>query len=100
VAHDQHLYREFLARLPPHSSIAVEASGSYSWLIVATANSIFFLMGVMAADKTRRVALTQESNPGLADQGQAQICTGMHTGGLSQRSEGELCRIVQAARRS
>ena len=33
VVHDRELYREFLARLPPHSSIAVEASGSYSWLV-------------------------------------------------------------------
>jgi hypothetical protein len=32
VAHDRQLYREFLARLPAHSTIAVEASGSYSWL--------------------------------------------------------------------
>ena len=31
VVHDRQVYREFLARLPPHSSIAVEASGSYSW---------------------------------------------------------------------
>src|SRR6478609_11591248 len=27
VAHDRQLYREFLARLPAHSTIAVEASG-------------------------------------------------------------------------
>ena len=27
------LYRKFLGRLPPYSSIAVEASGSYSWLV-------------------------------------------------------------------
>jgi transposase len=33
VAHDRELYREFLARLPAHSAIAVEASGSYSWLV-------------------------------------------------------------------
>ena len=33
VVHDRQVYREFLARLPPHSSIAVEASGSYSWLV-------------------------------------------------------------------
>ena len=33
VVHDHQVYREFLARLPPHSSIAVEASGSYSWLV-------------------------------------------------------------------
>jgi transposase len=33
VVHDRQVYGEFLARLPPHSSIAVEASGSYSWLV-------------------------------------------------------------------
>src|SRR6202045_212144 len=33
VAHDRQLYREFLAQLPAHSEIAVEASGSYSWLV-------------------------------------------------------------------
>ena len=32
-AHDRDLYREFLTRLPAHSAIAVEASGSYSWLV-------------------------------------------------------------------
>jgi transposase len=29
----QELYREFLSRLPAHSAIAVEATGSYSWLV-------------------------------------------------------------------
>jgi transposase len=33
VRHDRQLYREFLARLPPQSAIAVEASGHYSWLV-------------------------------------------------------------------
>src|SRR6476619_5786236 len=33
VAHDRQLYREFLARLPAHSAIAVEASGNNSWLV-------------------------------------------------------------------
>ena len=33
VAHDRELYREFLSRLPAHSAIAVEASGSYRWLV-------------------------------------------------------------------
>src|SRR5258706_911118 len=33
VTHDRQLYREFLARLPAHSAIAVEASGSYGWLV-------------------------------------------------------------------
>jgi len=30
--HERPLYREFLARLPPGSAIAVEASGHYNWL--------------------------------------------------------------------
>ena len=33
VLHERLLYREFLAQLPPRSRIAVEASGSYSWLV-------------------------------------------------------------------
>jgi hypothetical protein len=33
VVHDRQVYREFLARLPPYSSIGVEAGGSYSWLV-------------------------------------------------------------------
>jgi transposase len=33
VLHDRELYREFLARLPSGSAIAVEACGAYSWLV-------------------------------------------------------------------
>src|ERR1700741_2826173 len=33
VTHDRHLYREFLARLPANSEIAVEASRNYSWVV-------------------------------------------------------------------
>jgi transposase len=33
VVHDRVVFREFLARLPAHSSIAVEASRNYSWLV-------------------------------------------------------------------
>jgi len=33
LRHERQLVREFLGRLPPHSSIAVEASGHYSWLV-------------------------------------------------------------------
>src|SRR6202049_2256813 len=33
VTHDRQLYREFLARLPAHSEIAVEATGSYGWVV-------------------------------------------------------------------
>ena len=33
VNHERTLYREFLGRLPPGSAIAVEASGTYNWLV-------------------------------------------------------------------
>jgi len=33
VAHDRQLYREFLARLPARSTIAVEATGHYGWIV-------------------------------------------------------------------
>lgn len=33
VGHDRDLLREFLARLPPGSRIAIEASGSYGWVV-------------------------------------------------------------------
>lgn len=33
VAHPREVYREFLARLPAHSAIAVEATGHYAWLV-------------------------------------------------------------------
>ena len=33
VPHDRHVYREFLAKLPPHSVVALEASGHYSWIV-------------------------------------------------------------------
>jgi len=33
VLHDRELYREFLARLPPSSAIAIEVSGHYSRLV-------------------------------------------------------------------
>ena len=33
VAHDREVYREFLARLPARSVIAVEATGHYGWVV-------------------------------------------------------------------
>ena len=33
VPHDRQVYREFLSQLPAHSTIAVEASGYYSWIV-------------------------------------------------------------------
>lgn len=33
VEHERTRYREFLAQLPPHSPIAIEASGHYYWMV-------------------------------------------------------------------
>jgi hypothetical protein len=57
---------------------------------------------VVAAGKAGKVALTQESNPGPADRWQVQISTGVHSGGFTERSDGELYWLgsFQAARRS
>ena len=33
VAHDRQVYREFLARLPARSKVAVEATGHYGWIV-------------------------------------------------------------------
>ena len=33
VPHERSLYRDFLTRLPANSTISVEASGHYSWLV-------------------------------------------------------------------
>jgi hypothetical protein len=64
----------------------------------------FHILGAESccAGKARRVALTQESNPGLADRWKVQISTGLHSGIFTQRSDGELYRLgsFQAARRS
>ena len=33
VTHDREVYREFLSHLPAHSAIALEASGTYNWIV-------------------------------------------------------------------
>ena len=33
VVHDRQVYREFLARLPARSTVAVEATGHYGWIV-------------------------------------------------------------------
>jgi hypothetical protein len=33
VPHERQLHREFLARLPAHSTIVIKATGHYSWLV-------------------------------------------------------------------
>jgi transposase len=62
VAHDRELYREFLARLPPYSSIAVEASGSYSWLVDEMERSGHRPMLCNPIEAKRRMALTKKTN--------------------------------------
>src|SRR5260370_30621033 len=62
VAHDQQLYREFLARLPPHSSIAVEASGSYSWLVDERERSGHHPRLCNPLEAKRRMGLTKKTD--------------------------------------
>src|SRR5258706_367931 len=62
VAHDEQLYREFLARLPPHSSIAVEASGSYSWLIDEMEGSGHRAKLCNPLEAKRRMGLTNKTD--------------------------------------
>ena len=62
VAHDRELYREFLARLPPHSSIAVEASGSYSWLVDEMERSGHRPRLCNRVEAKRRMALTKKTD--------------------------------------
>jgi transposase len=62
VAHDRELYREFLARLPPHSAIAVEASGSYSWLVDEMERSGHRPKLCNPLEAKRRMALTKKTD--------------------------------------
>jgi transposase len=71
VTHDRQLYREFLARLPEHSSIAVEASGSYSWLADEMERSGHRPKLSNPLEAKRRMGLTKKTDTldarGLAD---------------------------------
>ena len=62
VAHDRELYREFLARLPPHSAIALEASGSYSWLVDEMERSGHRPKLCNPVEAERRMALTKKTD--------------------------------------
>src|SRR5713226_10023337 len=62
VAHDRDLYREFLARLPAHSLIAVEASGSYSWLVDEMESAGHRPKLANALEAKRRMALTKKTD--------------------------------------
>jgi transposase len=62
VAHDRQLYREFLARLPAHSAIAVEASGSYSWLVDEMERSGHHPRLCNPLEAKRRMGLTNKTD--------------------------------------
>ena len=62
VAHDRQLYREFLARLPAHSAIAVEASGSYSWLVDEMERSGHCPKLCNPLEAKRRMGLTKKTD--------------------------------------
>ena len=62
VAHDRKLYREFLARLPAHSAIAVEASGSYSWLVDEMERSGHHPRLCNPLEAKRRMGLTNKTD--------------------------------------
>jgi transposase len=62
LAHDRELYREFLARLPPHSTIAVEASGSYCWLVDEMERSGHRPKLCNPLEAKRRMALTKKND--------------------------------------
>jgi len=63
VMHDRQLYREFLARLPAHSAIAVEASGSYSWLVDEMERSGHRPKLCNPLEAKRRMGLTKKTDP-------------------------------------
>ena len=62
VPHDRQLYREFLTRLPAHSAIAVEASGSYSWLVDEMEQSGHHPKLCNPLEAKRRMGLTHKTD--------------------------------------
>jgi transposase len=62
VMHDRQLYREFLGRLPAHSAIAVEASGSYSWLVDEMERSGHHPKLCNPLEAKRRMGLTNKTD--------------------------------------
>ena len=61
MAHDRQLYRGFLA-LPAHSAIAVEASGSYSWLVDEMERSGHHPRLCNSLEAKRRMGLTNKTD--------------------------------------
>jgi transposase len=62
VAHERQLSRDFLARLPAHSAIAVEASGNYSWLVDEMERSGHRPKLANPLEAKRRMGLTKKTD--------------------------------------
>ena len=62
VVRDRQVYHEFLARFPPRSEIAVEASGSYSWLVDEMERSGHCPRLCNPLEAKRRMALTKKTD--------------------------------------
>ncbi len=62
VLHDRPLYREFLARLPAHSRIALEASGHYSWLVDEMEQAGHYPKLCNPLEAKRRMGLTKKTD--------------------------------------
>jgi transposase len=62
VMHERQPYREFLARLPPSSAIAVEASGNYSWLVDEMERSGHRPKLANPLEAKRRMGLTKKTD--------------------------------------
>ena len=62
VAHDRDVYWKFLVRLPAHSAIAVEASGSYSWLVDEMERSGHHPRLCNPLEAKRRMGLTNKTD--------------------------------------
>ena len=62
VAHDRQVYREFLARLPAHSVIALESSGNYSWLVDEMERSGHHPRLCNPLEAKRRMGLTNKTD--------------------------------------
>ena len=84
VAHDRQLYREFLARLPAHSTIAVEASGSYSWLVDEMERSGHHPRLCNPLEAKRRMGLTNKTDTGSPHD---VLCSLSFNGGIFQLSK-------------
>jgi transposase len=62
VSHERETYREFLAQLPSHSKIAVEASGHYSWLVDEMERSGHHPKLCNPLEAKRRMGLTKKTD--------------------------------------